>query len=237
MQYTHLVLNHLPKCAGSSLRHSFYEACKNNLYFSKHNIYISMLTHGNISLHRDKCCIPAIHEHTKMFIDHSVTNFIEDKFSLNYEKTYRIFTIRNPIKRFISHSLFFEKKHPNDLTKEELDCFIFKFGFVGVEMLTNYLHKKESMEKKLEIAKKEVEKYNFIFFQETFEECIKNFNELNPFSLKLSNIKNNLSKNNDFELKDYIKKYLEDNLKFEIELYEYILKNKIGFLSTEDYND
>jgi len=227
MQYTHLVLNHLPKCAGSSLRHSFYEACKNNPYFSKHNIYISMLTHGNISLHRDNGCIPAIHKGTKMFIDHSTTNFIEDKFSLNYEKTYRIFTMRNPIKRFISHSLFFEKKHPNDLTKEEFDCFILKFGFVGIEMLTDYLHKKETIEKKLEIAKKEVEKYNFIFFQETFEECINNFNELNPFSLKLSNIKNNLSNNDDVKIKKNIEKYLENNLKFEIELYESSICKKL----------
>ena len=186
-----------------------------------------MLTHGNISLHRNKDCIPAIHKGTKMFIDHSTTNFIEDKFSLNYEKTYRIFTMRNPIKRFISHSLFFEKKHPNDLTKEEFDCFILKFGFVGIEMLTDYLHKKETIEKKLEIAKKEVEKYNFIFFQETFEECINNFNELNPFSLKLSNIKNNLSNNDDFKVKKHIEKYLENNLKFEIELYESSICKKL----------
>ena len=163
MQYTHLVLNHLPKCAGSSLRHSFYEACKNNTYFSEHNIYISMLTHGNISLHRDKECIPAIHKGTKMFIDHSITNFIEDKFLLNYEKTYRIFTMRDPIKRFISHSLFFEKKHPNDLDTEELDRFIFKFGFSAIEMLSNYLYNKETIENKLEIAKKEVKKYNCKF--------------------------------------------------------------------------
>jgi hypothetical protein len=226
MQYTHLVLNHLPKCAGSSLRHSFYEACKNNTYFSEHNIYISMLTHGNISLHRDKECIPAIHKGTKMFIDHSITNFIEDKFLLNYEKTYRIFTMRDPIKRFISHSLFFEKKHPNDLDTEELDRFIFKFGFSAIEMLSNYLYNKETIENKLEIAKKEVKKYNFIFFQETFEECINNFNALNPFSLKLSNVKNNLSNNDDVKLKKNIEKYLENNLKFEIELYEYSMCKK-----------
>jgi hypothetical protein len=207
------------KCAGSSLRHSFHDAFKENEYFSNNPTYISMLTHGNISLHRDMCCIKAIHKGTKAFIDHSYANFIEDQFNLKQEETYRIFTIRNPISRFISHCLFFEKKHPKDLKIDELNSFISKFGHETMNMLCGYEDK--SLEEKFEIAKEEIKKYNFIFIQEKMQTCIDRFNQINPFSLKLKNVYNNIkNKKEDLKINENLKNYLEKKLKLELDLIE-----------------
>jgi hypothetical protein len=218
-KFKYLVLNHVAKCAGSSLRHSFYKSFKQNDYFSNNPVYISMLTHGNISLHRDKCCIKSIHKGTKAFIDHSYTNFIEEQFNLKEEETYRIFTIRNPISRFISHCLFFEKKHPKDLKTEELNSFILKFGHETISMLTQYSNLDKSLEERFEIARQEIKKYNFIFIQEKMEECICSFNKTNPFSLKLENVYDNVnSKKEDFVIDNNLRTYLEKELRLDTEL-------------------
>lgn len=179
-----------------------------------------MLTHGNICLHLDQPCVKAIHEDTKLFIDHSISYFIEDSFNLKIEKVYRILTIRNPISRFISHCLFFEKKHPKEFSLEELDSFIRQFGNLTIETLTNHKHNKEKIETKYEIAKQEIKKYDFIFVQERFEDSIKEFNSTNPFNLNLDleNAQHNINPNNKELLEDNLKKYLEEKLFLEIDL-------------------
>ena len=219
-QKKYIVLNHIPKCAGSSLRNSFYAAVKNNDYFSKTNNYISMLTHGNICLHLDQSCVKAIHEDTRLFIDHSISYFIEDSFNLQIKEVYRILTIRNPISRFISHCLFFEKKHPREFSFEELDFFTKKFGNLTIETLTNHKHKKEKIETKFEIAKQEIKKYDFIFVQEKFEYSINEFNSTNPFNLNLDlqNAQHNIRHTNKDLLEDNLRKYLEEKLFLEIDL-------------------
>ena len=177
-----------------------------------------MITHGNICLHLDQPCVKAIHEDTKLFIDHSISYFIEDSFNLQIKEVYRILTIRNPISRFISHCLFFEKKHPKELSTEELDYFIRQFGNLTIETLTSHKHKEEKIETKYEIAKQEIGKYDFIFVQERFEDSIKEFNSTNPFNLELENTKQNVNPNNKELLEDDIRKYLEEKLFLEIDL-------------------
>ena len=210
----------MPKCAGSSLRYAFYEASKKNDYFSRTNNYISMFTHGNICLHLDQPCIKAIHEDTKLFIDHSISYFIEDAFNLEIEEVYRILTVRHPISRFISHCLFFEKKHPKELNFKELDFLICEFGNLTIKMLTEQRYDREkTIETQHKIAKQEIEKYDFIFVQEKLADSIKEFNSTNPFNLNLENVEHNVnSKKEDFLIEDNLREYLEEKLSLEIDL-------------------
>lgn len=210
----------MPKCAGSSLRYAFYEASKKNDYFSRTNNYISMFTHGNICLHLDQPCIKAIHEDTRLFIDHSISYFIEDAFNLEIEEVYRILTVRHPISRFISHCLFFEKKHPKELNFKELDSLICEFGNLTIKMLTEQRYDREkTIETQHKIAKQEIEKYDFIFVQEKLADSIKEFNSTNPFNLNLENVEHNVnSKKEDFLIEDNLREYLEEKLSLEIDL-------------------
>jgi hypothetical protein len=210
----------VPKCAGSSLRYAFYEASKKNDYFSRTNNYISMFTHGNICLHLDQPCIKAIHEDTRLFIDHSISYFIEDAFNLEIEEVYRILTVRHPISRFISHCLFFEKKHPKELNFKELDSLICEFGNLTIKMLTEQRYDREkTIETQHKIAKQEIEKYDFIFVQEKLADSIKEFNSTNPFNLNLENVEHNVnSKKEDFLIEDNLREYLEEKLSLEIDL-------------------
>lgn len=193
--YSHIVFNHIPKCAGSSLRYMFYKACLNNETFSKYPMYIPLCTHENICLQEREDVIDIIHKNSKIFFDHSDAHFFEDKFSLNIDTTYRIINIRNPIRRFISHMYFFDKISPEQCSYKVLKRKIKQYGFVFINYLTHYkyYYQRLDIETKLNIAKAELEQYNFIFVLENFKDCIQQFNETNPFSLTLQEQRINLS--------------------------------------------
>lgn len=193
--YSHIVFNHVPKCAGSSLRYMFYEACLNNKNFARYPMYIPLCTHENICLQEYNDAINVIHKDSKVFFDHSHAYFLEDTFNLNINSTYRIINIRNPIFRFISHMYFFDKISPEQCSYETLKLKTQEYGTVVINYLTQSRYKNQELdiETKLNIAKKELEKYNFIFVLEQFPHCIQKFNEINPFSLVLQEQKINLS--------------------------------------------
>lgn len=200
--YSHIVFNHVPKCAGSSLRYMFYEACLNNETFSKHPMYIPLCTHENICLQERADVINIIHKNSKIFFDHSYAHFLEDTFNLNINSTYRIINIRNPIFRFISHMYFFDKISPEQCSYKILKLKTQEYGTVVINYLTQSRYKNQGLdiETKLNIAKAELEQYNFIFVLENFKDCIQQFNESNPFSLTLQEQRINLSDSNNLKI-------------------------------------
>lgn len=185
--YSHIVFNHVPKCAGSSLRYMFYEACLNNKSFARYPIYIPLYTHENMCLQERNDAIDIIHKNSKVFFDHSSAYFFEDTFNLNIDSTYRIINIRNPIHRFISHMYFFDKISPEQCSYKILKLKIKEYGSVFINYLTQskYKNQKLDLETRLNIAKEELEKYDFVFVLEKFKDCVEQFNITNPFSLTL----------------------------------------------------
>jgi hypothetical protein len=186
-EFTHIVFNHVPKCGGSSLRHMFYEACIKNDYFIKNPMYIPLCTHNNICLEEKPEFIETIHEHTKIFFDHSKTYFFEETFNLDIKNTYRILNIRNPIERFISHLYFFDKLFPHQCSYQTLKNKTKQYGNTIISYLTNYKYGEQNLdvETKYHLAKEELKKYNFIFNLNKFNQSISEFNLNNPFNLVL----------------------------------------------------
>lgn len=191
-KYKYFVLNHIPRCGGSSLRQSFYEASRNNDYFTQYPIYISNFTHNNICLYENTHLIEAIHPDTIMFIDHSINHFIEDAFHLDSDIVYRALTLRNPIDRIISHIHYFYKKHIDTLPQIVLTQYLNQFGNMTIQYLTNYKHYHKNLADKYKIAKEELENYNFIFMLEN-QKLGEIFTDTNPFGLRLPNYHNNKS--------------------------------------------
>ena len=141
----YLILNHIPRCGGSSLRKGIYEGLKNNEYFQQAPYYISQYSHANICLYEQTHLIEAIHPDTLLFIDHSPTFFIEDTFNLNLEDSYRILTLRNPLSRIVSHVHFFYTKHIDTLPGPVLSNYLKRFGNATISHLTKYKYADKSL--------------------------------------------------------------------------------------------
>lgn len=185
--FTHIVFNHIPKCAGSSLRHMLYHACLNHESLSRCPLYIPPYTHENMCLQQREDVADVIQKSTKVFFDHSSGYFFEEAFGLAPEATYRIISIRNPIHRFISHMYYFDKINPDYCSYKILKQKAAQYGLVFTHCLTDvYYHdQKLDIETRLNIAKNELAKYDFVFQVEYFRECLQRFNNTNPFGLRL----------------------------------------------------
>jgi len=179
-------MNHIPRCGGSSLRKSIYEAAKTNIYFDKWPAYISEFTHAGICLYDQPHLIEAIHPHTLIFIDHSPAFFLEDTFKIQISDTYRILTLRNPLSRIVSHIHYFYNRHIDTLSEIVLKNYLEKFGHLTIWYLTEYINKHKSLTDKYEIAKKAIKDYQFYFQVENQQLC-EAFNDLNPFQLHIPN--------------------------------------------------
>lgn len=224
--FNYLVFNHVPKCAGTSIRYMFYNGCKNNDFFNQYPMYIPPYTHGNICLEEHPHFFDAIHVGTRLFLDHSKSYFLEKIFNLNINNTYRILSIRNPVDRFISHMIYFDKINPDDCSIDLLKLKVKRYGNIFIEYLTTnlILEQKDYIdsETKYNIAKKEIKKYNFIFHFEKFSESIQQFNSINPFNINLVEEKLNVSIYNNYIAPKkilIIESYLYQDLKLLDEYY------------------
>ena len=220
--FKYLVLNHIPRCGGSSLRQSFFVASKTHDYFGSYPIYISGHSHGNICLYDNPHYIQSIHKDTLMFIDHSPAFFIEQAFNLNISETYRMLTIRNPIDRFISHIHFFYKQHIDSISKLSLQNQIDKFGHMTINYLTmaHNKHKDKSLNAKYKISQSLLKEYNFIFQVEN-QHLMEQFNSTNPFAIHIPNFHTNHSPiDSTLPVLQKTKNFIYKNIKLEIKLLE-----------------
>ena len=179
MTKKYIVLNHIPRCGGSSLRQSFYDATYGQKRFMP---YISTRTHANLCLSETPDLSKAIHENTNIFIDHSDSGCIESLFNLDHEKVYRILTIRNPIDRFISHVKFFNDIDISESETNTIEELANSFGDIFTNKLSEfYKVKKQDRASK---AKEILKTYDFIFNLDD-EFCYEKFNSQNPFKIEL----------------------------------------------------
>lgn len=202
----YIVVNHVPKCAGSSLRRAFYDAVvlnPDNYFFGK-VLYISTITHGNTCIETDGSNF--ISDQTRLFIDHSKCNKIEEALNINPNKCYKILTIRDPISRIISHNNFFCRFDTEELLNNE-ELFNKLIGICG-NLICNY-------------SKNDLEQYDFIFNCSDFNRSVGIFNSINPYDLKLSTVRTNCTP---YTMKQYYSDILLDRIRQaipeEIEIYE-----------------
>ena len=212
MNKKYLILNHIPRCGGSSLRNAFYEATFGKKKFLP---YISSKTHGNICLSETPELAKAIHKKTNIFIDHSDSGFIEKSFGLEDENVYKILTIRDPVDRFISHVHFFCDKKITKMHDSELDESINQFGRVFSNKLSRHMNPK-SIEESISIATKILDSYDFIFKTED-KNCYERFNDTNPLGVFLQKVEINQSKIEE-NIPDNTKQYIRDKLSSEYQV-------------------
>jgi hypothetical protein len=218
--YKYLILNHIPRCGGSSLKLGIYNAVRNNKYFQQAPYYISQYSHANICLYEKPHLIEAIHPETLLFADHSPAFYIEDQFKIDISMAYRILTIRNPVSRIISHIHFFYNKHINDLSEAVLNNYLNRFGHITIDYLTNYLNSQKSLNDRFKLAKSVIKKYHFIFQVEKQKLC-ETFNDTNPFELHIENHHANTSPIDSLlEVDQNIKNIIYDHSKLEVKLLE-----------------
>jgi|LakMenE01Jun11ns_1017448.scaffolds.fasta_scaffold9907933_2 hypothetical protein len=220
--FKYLVLNHIPRCGGSSLKKSIYDGIKDNVYFQQAPAYISEHTHSNICLYEKPHLIEAIHTDTLLFVDHSPTFFIENSFKLPIEDTYRILTLRNPISRIISHIHFFYNIHINNIAEDVLINYLEQFGNLTIDYLTKCKFLDISLEQKYKEAKKIINDYQFCFQVEKQKLC-EIFNSSNPFELHIPNYHINRSTIDniiEIEISPKIKNIIYSTIKLEIKLLE-----------------
>lgn len=220
--YKYLIINHIPRCGGSSIKQSFFQAYKYHQYFSNYPVFIPDYTHNSISLYENPQLIKAIHPDTKLFIDHSPALFLEKHFKLNIEETYRFITIRHPVDRIISHIEFFYEQPFEQLDITIIKAFINRFGNLTIEYLTNGIdrYKNKSLEEKTLISIDILKNYNFIFKVEE-QKLMEEFNSTNPFEIHLSNFHLNRSKIPDRKkISQKFKNIIYNNIKKEIKLLE-----------------
>jgi len=216
----YLVLNHIPRCGGSSLKKSIYDGIKDNSHFQQAPTYISEYTHSNICLYEKPHLIEAIHSDTLLFADHSPTFFIENNFKLPIEDTYRILTLRNPVSRIISHIRFFYSIHINDITKNVLVNYLEEFGNLTIDYLTKCQFSDISLQQKYKEAKKIIEDYQF-YFQVEKQKLCEIFNSSNPFELHIPNYHINRSTISDMTvISSKTKNIIYSTIKPEIKLLE-----------------
>jgi hypothetical protein len=190
--FKYLILNHIPRCGGSSLRQAIYNCIKTNKHFQQGPAYISNHTHANICLYEQPHLTEAIHPDTLLFIDHSPTFCIEDYFNIDLSSAYRALTLRNPLSRIISHVHFFYGRHIDSLSPMILNNYFNRYGNLTIEYLTQYKYKHKSLAEKLALAKSIIKDYQFFFKVEDQKLC-EIFNNTNPFELHMANYHINTS--------------------------------------------
>ena len=218
--YKYLILNHIPRCGGSSIRKSIYNAIKTNNHFSQAPYYISEFSHANICLYDQPHLIEAIHPETLLFIDHSPSFFLEDIFKIPIDQTYRILTLREPLSRIVSHIHYFYNRHIDTLSEIILKNYLEKFGHMTIWYLTQHKHSNESLTKKYKIAKKTIKDYQFYFKVEDQKLC-ELFNDTNPFQLHIPNYHINHSPvDSSLPISQPIKNFIYKHIPLEIKLLE-----------------
>jgi hypothetical protein len=216
----YLVLNHIPRCGGSSLRKSIYDGIKNNFRFQQAPAYISDYTHSNICLYEKPYLIESIHPDTLLFIDHSPSFFIEDNFKIPIDDTYRILTLRNPLSRIISHIHYFYGHHIDFISENILKNHLEQFGNLTISFLTKCRYPDLSIQKQYKEAKKIIKDYQFYFKVEDQKLC-EVFNSTNPFELHIPNYHINRSAiDTKVNINQKTKNIIYENIKLEIKLLE-----------------
>jgi hypothetical protein len=218
--YKYLILNHIPRCGGSSFRKSIYEGIKSNSYFQQSPAYISQYTHANICLYEQPHLFDAIHPNTLLFIDHSPTFCIEDYFNINLSEAYRVLTLRHPVSRIISHIHFFYGRHIDSLSPVILKNYLNRYGHLTIDYLTTYKYKDKSLNEKFSLAKSIIKDYQFYFKIEDQKLC-EIFNDTNPFELHIPNYHLNASPVDSLlEITHSVKNIIHNQAKLEIQLLE-----------------
>lgn len=216
----YLILNHIPRCGGSSLKNGIFYDIKNNQYFNQAPIYISGYTHGNISLYEQSHLMEAIHPETVMFIDQSPAFFIEDTFNLQLDDSYRILTLREPLSRIVSHIHFFYGRHIDTLSETILTDYLKKFGHSTISHLTKYKYQDKSLSQQYEEAKNIIKNYQFHFKVENQKLC-EIFNSSNPFELHIKNYHINQSPvDSTLNVSQKTKNIIYNEIQLEIKLLE-----------------
>jgi len=216
----YLILNHIPRCGGSSLRKSIYDGIKNNSHFRHDPAYISDHTHSNICLYEKPQLIEAIHPETLLFIDHSPAFFLEDNFNLPISDTYRIITLRNPLSRIISHIHFFYEQHIDTIPDNILINYLKQFGNLTIHFLTKYQYPNLSLQQQYKEAKNILKDYQFYFQVENQKLC-EVFNSSNPFELHIPNYHINRSSiDSTIKINQITKNIIYNEIKLEIKLLE-----------------
>jgi hypothetical protein len=218
--YKYLVLNHIPRCGGSSLRKSIYDGIKKNLHFQQGPTYISDHTHSNICLYEKPHLIQSIHPETLLFVDHSPSFFIEDNFNLPIDYTYRILTLRNPLSRIISHVHYFYEQNIDSIPENLLKNYLEQFGNLTITFLTKCRYPDLSIQEQYLEAKTIIKEYQFYFKVEDQKLC-EIFNSTNPFELHIPNYHlNRSSLGSTISINQKTKNIIYDKIKLEIKLLE-----------------
>lgn len=228
--YRYLIFNHIPKCAGTSFRRMFFNACYNpDNFFYKKNMYISTITHSNITLDSYKnidSIKELLHPETSLFIDHSKFNNIENLFNINKNHCYRISCIREPVSRILSHNDFFIKIPEETLlnNQNEFNRLINTCGKLMMQYVIGQAPGTaiDPYDFAYSVYLKE---YSFIFRIESLEEDIQHFNNVNPFNLKLTNEHHNSNKKRQNYSQELIEK-ISSRIPQEIELYNKLCLKK-----------
>lgn len=218
--YKYLIVNHIPRCGGSSLRKSIYEGIKSNSYFQQAPAYISQYTHANICLYEQPHLLDAIHPNTLLFIDHSPTFCIEDYFQINILEAYRALTLRHPLSRIISHIHFFYGRHIDTLSTVVLNNYLHRYGDLTIHYVTKYKYVDKSLNDKFAIAESIIKDYQFLFKVED-QKLGEAFNATNPFELHIPNYHINQSRvDSSLNISQSIKNLIYKHAKLEIKLLE-----------------
>lgn len=236
MKYQRFIYNHIPKCGGSSFRDMLHNACttNNGNFFFRKPIYISTVTHNNISIDEiDQDTVKKIiHPNTCLFIDHSKYNTIEKIFNIPENICYRSTCVREPISRILSHNDFFVKIPVESLLNDEseLDRLIKVCGKLMMWYATP--HSNDTDTNRYNLAKTIYKtKYKFIFCLENIDNDINHFNQINPFGLKLNKLYRNINQNKQSYSEELIDK-IKSKIPEEIELYNSILEMKNNYVKT-----
>lgn len=228
--YKYLIFNHIPKCAGTSFRKMFFDSCyEPSSFFYKKPIYISTLTHNNITLDSTKIenIQNILHKDTCLFIDHSKYNNIETVFNLRHEECYRITCIRDPVERILSHNDFFTKIPINVLINDEkqLNRLINTCGKLMMWYVVDAMVDKKNLMDPYDFAYDTYKhKYNFIFKLENLQKDIEIFNHINPFNINLINQKYNTNNKKQNCPKELVQK-IKHKIPQEILLYKKLGNN------------
>jgi hypothetical protein len=232
------IFNHIERCAGTSLRINFFQE------FSKlcdpKDIYISDVNYpstANIEFNQNVNLSDL--RNKKVFADHSSYLAIEQILGLDRHNVYRTTSMRSPYERFVSHVSFFKlpTPHPSpkslntrllientiyDLDKpKDLEIIINTIGHLQIAKLQPYPSRNElSLADKLEVAIASLASYQYIFICDEFSKSISAFNRINPFNLKLDNVKINVGNVQTDLFDESTKKYIKERLVLEYKLYD-----------------
>jgi len=126
--------------------------------------------------------------------------------------------IRNPIDRFISHMYYFDKINPQQCSYKVLKDKAEQYGMVFINCLTHIRYQDQilDIETRFNLAREELDRYNFIFKSEDLKNCVDRFNDINPFGLVLKEVCENQSNSSQLKISkqtiNNIRKLLEPEI-------------------------